>query len=336
MAAEEAATAKKAADEAAAKKVANEAAAKKKALEEATKKTESGAATAGSGPSPAPSAGVKRVAAPSGSTPPAKRRFHGSWKPRYATRPFICHFLYCDCDFNLVSPAYCVPSSGRSPPSGRPSVAGATQVAEPQDTVEAQSSDKVVGGGEVPVIDGAVAVGAAAQAVAGGGSSASEVLPGGVANVTTEEVAADDPASSTGPSGGACFSTKVADDGGAVDPEVILGHPTLRAPRDVSLDEAMGTARWALTQAQNVLHRESGGIVDERRRLLLWASMLKEWTTAEGARAEARQQHLDVWEELLNRLQTAINSRDRDSQWMLVEAKELYASAEARANDTIK
>jgi hypothetical protein len=43
-----------------------------------------------------------------------------------------------------------------------------------------------------------------------------------------------------------------------------------------------------------------------------------------------------VREELLNRLQTTINSRDRDSQRMLVEAKELYASAEARANDTIK
>jgi hypothetical protein len=45
--------------------------------------------------------------------------------------------------------------------------------------------------------------------------------------------------------------------------EVILGHPMLRAPGDVSLDEAMGTARWVLTQAQNVLRRESGGIVDE-------------------------------------------------------------------------
>jgi hypothetical protein len=41
-------------------------------------------------------------------------------------------------------------------------------------------------------------------------------------------------------------------------------------------------------------------------------------------------------EELLNRLQTAINNRDRDSQWMLAEAKELYASTEARANGTIK
>jgi hypothetical protein len=41
-----------------------------------------------------------------------------------------------------------------------------------------------------------------------------------------------------------------------------------------------------------------------------------------------------VREELLNRLHTAINSRD--SQRMLAEAKELYASAEARANNTIK
>jgi hypothetical protein len=41
--------------------------------------------------------------------------------------------------------------------------------------------------------------------------------------------------------------------------------------------------------------------------------MLKEWTMTERARAESRQQYLDVREELLNRLQTAINSHDRDS-----------------------
>jgi hypothetical protein len=64
--------------------------------------------------------------------------------------------------------------------------------------------------------------------------------------------------------------------------------------------------------------------------------MLKERTTAERARAGARQQHLDMREELLNRLQTTISSRNRDSQRMLVEAKELYASAEARSNSTIK
>jgi hypothetical protein len=57
--------------------------------------------------------------------------------------------------------------------------------------------------------------------------------------------------------------------------------------------------------------------------------MLMERTTTERARAEARQQHLDIREELLNRLQAAINSCDRDSQRMLAEAKELYASGEA-------
>jgi hypothetical protein len=95
-------------------------------------------------------------------------------------------------------------------------------------------------------------------------------------------------------------------------------------------------AHWVFTQAQDVLHRESGGINVEQRRLLLWDSMLKERTTTERARAEARQQHLDVREELLNRMQTAINSRDRDSQKMLANTKELYASTEAPANTTIK
>jgi hypothetical protein len=92
----------------------------------------------------------------------------------------------------------------------------------------------------------------------------------------------------------------------------ILGHP-IRAPGDVSLDEAMGTACWLLTQAQDVLHRESGGMNNEWRCLLLWASMLKELTMTEKARVEARQQYLDVREELLNMLQTAINSSNHDS-----------------------
>jgi hypothetical protein len=91
---------------------------KKKALEDATKKTESDAVIAGSGPSPAPLTRVKRAAVPSGSTPLAKWRFHGSWKPRYTMRPFICHFLYRICDFNLVSLTYGVPFFDRSPPSG--------------------------------------------------------------------------------------------------------------------------------------------------------------------------------------------------------------------------
>jgi hypothetical protein len=91
----------------------------------------------------------------------------------------------------------------------------------------------------------------------------------------------------------------------------ILGHP-IRVLGDVSLDKAMGMARWALTQAHDVLRQESGGINDEWWHLLLWASMQKERTMTEKARAEARQQHLNVREELLNRLQTIINSRDHD------------------------
>jgi hypothetical protein len=61
-----------------------------------------------------------------------------------------------------------------------------------------------------------------------------------------EEVATDDPAGLASPAGGASSSAIAADGGGTVEPEVILGHPMLLAPRDVSLDEAMGTTRWRL------------------------------------------------------------------------------------------
>jgi hypothetical protein len=158
------------------------------------------------------------------------------------------------------------------------------------------------------------------------GSLAPEVLPKGDTNVTEEEVADGDSAALIGPVWGVFPSTTVADDDIIVEESgIILGHPMLRALGDVSLDEAMGTARWALTQAQNVLRRESGGIVDKWWRLLLWVSMLKEVVG-----------FLDMRDGLLNRLQTAINNRDRDSQKMLAEAKELCASVEARVNSTIK
>jgi hypothetical protein len=42
---------------------------------------------------------------------------------------------------------------------------------------------------------------------------------------------------------GRVFLHEAVDDNGIVEPEVILGHPTLRDPGDVSLDEAMGTTR---------------------------------------------------------------------------------------------
>jgi hypothetical protein len=120
MVVDEVAGKKKAAEKAAVKRKVIDQVAVKKDSEEVVKKTKSGAATMGSGPSPSLSAGVKRVATPSGSTPLAKWQFHDSWKPRYAMRLFICHFLFHICDFNLVSLVYSVPSSSRSPPSRGP------------------------------------------------------------------------------------------------------------------------------------------------------------------------------------------------------------------------
>jgi hypothetical protein len=97
------------------KKSVNDATAVKKAADETVmvKKAAGDAATVSSGSSLASSAGAKRVAMISGSTPPAKRQFLGSSKPWYVAQTFIYHFLYCICDL-----AYSVPSSGRSPPSG--------------------------------------------------------------------------------------------------------------------------------------------------------------------------------------------------------------------------
>jgi hypothetical protein len=69
--------------------------------------------------------------------------------------------------------------------------------------------------------------------------------------------------------------------------EVVLGHPTPYAPDDIPLGEAVSTAHRALSQVQRVLCREGGDLTDERRRLQLWASMLKRMTTSERVAAWA-------------------------------------------------
>jgi hypothetical protein len=166
----------------------------------------------------------------------------------------------------------------------------APKAARPHNTVGAHGSKGLTvgaaGGDGVPVY-GATAT--ALGVVIGDGFSAPEVLREGETNVMAGEMAAGDPAASTGPMRGASPSIIVDDNDIIVEESgVILGHPMLRAPRDVSLDEAMGTARLALTHAQDVLRRESGGINDEQRCLLLWTSMLKEGTMSKKAKAEAR------------------------------------------------
>jgi hypothetical protein len=76
--------------------------------------------------------------------------------------------------------------------------------------------------------------------------------------------------------------------------EVVMGHPTPYAPGDISVGEAVSTAHQALSQAQRVLHREGEDLADERRRLQLWASMLKRTTVSERAAARARQHGFDL------------------------------------------
>jgi hypothetical protein len=105
QAVEEAAT-KRAVEEATAKAVAAEEATVKRAIveraaEEATAKAAAVETVGAAGGSPAPSqapptAGAKRSAAPSGSTPPAKHPYRGVWKPRFVqlSPPFFFFFSF--------------------------------------------------------------------------------------------------------------------------------------------------------------------------------------------------------------------------------------------------
>jgi hypothetical protein len=189
-------------------------------------------------------------------------------------------FLYWICDFDLVLLAHSTSSSGMSLSFGGSIIVGAPKAGGPQDTVEAHGSkglsDGAVGGDRVLDFGAAIAAGVVAHVVTRGGSLAPEMFPEGNTNVMAGETATGDPTASAGPAGGASPSTTADDDDVFVEESgVILGHPTLRDLGDVSLDEAIGTARWALTQAQDVICQESGGINDQRWCLLLWASMLK-------------------------------------------------------------
>jgi hypothetical protein len=68
----------------------------------------------------------------------------------------------------------------------------------------------------------------------------------------------------------------------------------------------------------------------------VWISLLKQLTTYEKEKAEARQKRLDVMEVLYNRRQVVADKLDAQTQKLLHNSKELYATTEARANATIK
>jgi uncharacterized protein (DUF3084 family) len=66
-----------------------------------------------------------------------------------------------------------------------------------------------------------------------------------------------------------------ADDNVVEEPEVIMGHPSLRVLGDASLSEVMGTTHFALNQMHDVLRQEREDINEERLCLLVWVSLLK-------------------------------------------------------------
>jgi hypothetical protein len=112
--------------------------------------------------------------------------------------------------------------------------------------------------------------------------------------------------------------------------EVVLGNPPPPyASGDIFVDEAVSTAHQALSQAQRVPRRECEYLADERRRLQLWASMLKRTTMSERAAAWARQHGFDLQVE-------AIAQHDIDCRRALNDAPELYTSVKARANAVTK
>jgi hypothetical protein len=130
-----------------------------------------------------------------------------------------------------------------------------------------------------------------------------------MASLVTSGAGAGDPAASTGPTAGAppslphmaaAITSMGADDNVVEEPEVIMGHPDLRAPGTVSLSKMMGMTHLALNQAHDVLHWESEDI-NEEQLLSVWISLLKKRTTSKKEKAEARQKSLDVMEVIYSR-----------------------------------
>jgi hypothetical protein len=134
---------------------------------------------------------------------------------------------------------------------------------------------------------------------------------------------------------GVATTSVVAGDDIVEEPEVIQGHPLLRAPGDVSL-----TRQWAQPTGRSSKHRRC---FDESvETSMMSASASYYGIDAQGAdnlkkaKAQAKQWHLNMREELLERQWAIINELDAVSQKVLSDTKELYASAEAWANSTIK
>jgi hypothetical protein len=285
------------------------------------------------GQAPSSAAGAKRVTAPSGSSPPAKRPYRGVWRPRYVPKSLRpVSFSFCEAHY------FSFPSS-RPPPAPRaPSVATVASSAPPAagatcPAIAAEVVPELVTGGTPQTPEG-VPVDASESP-----ADAPEVVPSpSPVEVLAEEatpivcsVAPSSPLAAAAASSSALGAAAPVDAAADAleETEVVTGHPTYHAPGDISLDGAVSTALRALSQVQHVLRREDGDLADERQRLKLWASMLKETMATERVEARGRQRGFDLQAE-------AIELRDDDSRCALVDAQELYASAEAHAVVVIK
>jgi hypothetical protein len=191
------------------------------------------------GQAPSSAAGAKRVAVPSGSSPPAKRPYRGIWRPRYvpkSLRPVL--FSFCEAHY------FSFPSSRPSPAPRAPSVAAVASSASPAagatgPAVAAEVVPELVAGGPPQTPEG-VPVDAPESP-----ADAPEVVPSPspvevLAEEATPVVRSAAPSSplATAATSSPALGTAAATDAGADaagETEVVMGHPTYHALGNVSL-----------------------------------------------------------------------------------------------------
>jgi hypothetical protein len=268
------------------------------------------------GQAPSSVAGTKRAATPSGSSPPAKRPYKGVWRPRYVPKSLRpVSFSFCEAHY-FSFPSSRPPPAPRAPrvatvASSAPPAAGATGPA-----VAAEVVQELVAGGTPQTPEGVPV-----DAPESPADVPEVVLCPSPVEVLAEEatpiVRSAAPSSPLAAAAASSFALGVAAPTDAAadaveEMEVVAGHPTYHAPGDISLDGAVSTALRVLSQVQRVLCREDGDLTDERQRLQLWASMLKETTATERAEARGRQRGFDLQAE-------AIELLDADSRRALAD-----------------
>jgi hypothetical protein len=242
--------------EAAEERAAEEAVAKAAAAEEVAGKTADeavGAAGGSSAPGQAPSAArAKRVAAPSSSTPPAKRPYRGVWKSWFVQLSLPLFSVF---QWGFILLLHFLP---RSSPSGT-----ATTIGTAASVIGIAVVDAAVGVTPGPTPDDQPRTPEGVpEDVVEDSEGEPEVALEPVTKVVREEAPAEGAmitvraAASPLPSHGArapllSVLCRAAASGAATDDEmeVVMGHPTPYALSGISVGEAVSMAHQALSQA---------------------------------------------------------------------------------------